>query len=119
MLKNQKILLHIFLVTTMHQIQLRDKTSFKSFRNTSYIDLVITTKSGCFQNTIATSIGLSDCHKFLTTILKASFKKPLPKEVFYKDYKHFNSEDLKEELPTKLGGFVYYDLFENIFRTFR
>ena len=58
-------------------------------------------------------------YQIAISILKASFKKPLPKEVFHKDYKHFNGEDLKEELPAKLGGFVYYDLFENIFRTFR
>ena len=51
----------------------RDKTCFKSLSNPSCIDLIITNKPGCFQNSIATSIGLSDCHKFFTTILKASF----------------------------------------------
>ena len=36
-----------------------DKTHFKSLSNPSCIDLIITNKPGCIQNTIATSIGLS------------------------------------------------------------
>ena len=83
-----------------------DKTCFKSLRNPSCIDFIITNKPGCFQNTIATSIGLSDCHKFVTTILKASFKKALPKEVSYRDCKHFKSEDFKKELHTKLVAWL-------------
>ena len=95
----------------------RDKTCFKSLSNPSCINLIVANKPGCFQNTIATSIGLWDCHKFVTTILKASFKKALSKEVFYRDYKHFKSEDFKIELGTKLGDLVIkdYDLFENTF----
>ena len=41
----------------------RDKTCFKNLSNPSCIDLIITNKPGWFQNTIATSIGLSDYHK--------------------------------------------------------
>ena len=95
----------------------RDKTCFKSLSNPKYIDLIITNKAGCFQNTIATCVGLSDCHKFVTTVLKASFKKALPKEVFYRDYKYFKSEDFKKELRTKLCGLAIkdYDVFENTF----
>ena len=62
----------------------RDKTCFKILSSPSCIDLIISNKPGCFQNTITTSIRLSDCHKVFTTILKASFKKALPKEVFYR-----------------------------------
>ena len=61
------------------------KTCFKSLSNLSCTDLIITNKPACFQNTIATSIGLGDCHKFVITILKVSFKKALPKEIFYRD----------------------------------
>ena len=96
----------------------RDKTCFKSLNNPSCIciDLIITNKPGCFQITITTSIGLSDCHKFVKTILKASFKKALPKEQFNRDFKHFNDENFKNELHTKLGGLVKdCDLFEKTF----
>ena len=94
----------------------KEKTCFKSLSNPSCIDLIITNKPGCFQNTITTSIGLSDCHKFVTTILKASFKKALPKEIFYRDYKNFHNEKFKKELQAKLGGVVKdYNIFENIF----
>ena len=70
------------------------------------IDLIITNKPGCFQNTLGTSIGLLDSHKSVTTILKASFKKALPKELFYRDYKHVNNEDFRNKLHAKLGGLV-------------
>ena len=41
----------------------RAKTCFESLSSPSFIDLTITNKTGCFQNTVATSIGLSDFHK--------------------------------------------------------
>ena len=96
--------------------RVRDKICFKSLSNLSCIDLIITNKPGCSQNTIVTSISLSDCHKFVTTILQAFFTKALPKEVFYRDYKHYNNKDFKNDLHTKLGALVKdYDIFENTF----
>ena len=95
----------------------KDKTCFKSLDNPSCIDLIITNKPGCFQKTITTSLGLSDCHMFVTTILKASFKKARPKEVYYRDFKHFNNNIyFKNELNSKLGNQIKgYNIFENIF----
>ena len=69
----------------------QDKTCFKSLDNPSCNDLIVTNKPGCFQNTTVTCTGISDCHKLVTTVLKASFKKPLPKEIFYRDYRQFNN----------------------------
>ena len=84
--------------------------------NPSCIDLIITNKPGCFQKTITTSLGLSDCHMFVTTTLKASFEKARPKEVYYRDFKHFNNIDFKNELNSKLGNQIKdYNIFENIF----
>ena len=34
--------------------------------------------------------GFSDCHKLVCSILRASFKKPLPKIIKYRDQKHFD-----------------------------
>ena len=60
----------------MRQIYIvKDKTCFKSLDSPSCIDLIIANKPGCFQKTITTSLGLSDCRMFVRTILKASFKK--------------------------------------------
>ena len=52
----------------------------------------------------------------VTTILKASFKKARPKEVYYRDFKHFNNIDFKNELNSKLGNQIKdYNIFENVF----
>ena len=96
----------------------KEKTCLKSLDNPSCIDLIITNKPGCFQNTVVTTTGLSDCHKFVTTVLKASFKKALPKEIFYRDYKSFDKEVFQNELYLKLNNGLNikeYDLFEKIF----
>ena len=86
----------------------KEKTCLKSLDNPSCIDVIITNKPGCFQ----------DCHKFVTTVLKASFKKALPKEIFYRDYKSFDKEVSQNELYLKLNNGLNikeYDLFEKIF----
>ena len=72
----------------------KEKTCLKSLDNPSCIDLIITNKPGCFQNTVVTTTGLSDCHKFVS-VLKASFKKALPKKIFYRDYKSFDKRFFK------------------------
>ena len=80
----------------------KEKTCLKGLDNPSCIDLIITNKPGCFQNTVVTTTGLSDCHKFVTTVLKASFKKALPKEIFYRDYKSFDKQVFQNELYLNL-----------------
>ena len=53
---------------------------------------------------------------FVTTISKASFKKARPKEVYFRDFKHFNNINFKNELNSKLGNQIKdYNIFENIF----
>ena len=84
MLKNLKKFSHIFCHNASNIV--KEKTCLKTLDNPSCIDLIITNKPGCFQNTVVTTTGLSDCHKFVTTVSKASFKKALPKEIFYRDY---------------------------------
>ena len=76
-----------------------DKTCFKNPNNPSCIDLFITNKPMSFQNTSIMSTGLPDCHKMAVTVLKTSFKKAKPKEIFYRNYKNFDSDNFKLELP--------------------
>ena len=54
--------------------------------------------------------GLSDCHKLVCSILRASFKKLSPKIVKYRDHKHFYQEKFLHDLDTKL---LQGDLFRN------
>ena len=55
------------------------KICYKSVDIPSCIDLVITSRPQCFQNTTIFSTVLSDFHKMAVTVLKASFSKAPPK----------------------------------------
>ena len=76
----------------------KDKTCFKKANNPSTIDLFLTNNSLAFQNTSTTFAGLSDCHKLVLTVLKTTFSKNKPKELFYRDHKKFNFSDFNDEL---------------------
>ena len=57
-------------------------------------------KSFCKTCTIETE--LSDCHKIIVTFLRASFKRIPSKNIFYRDYKHFNQNELLHKLDLKI-----------------
>ena len=78
----------------------KDKTCFKNPNNPSTTDLFLTNSSLAFQNTTTTFTSLSDCHKLVLTVLKTTFSKNKPKELFYQDYKKFNFSDFNDELKT-------------------
>ena len=70
----------------------KDKTCFRSIENPSCIDLVLTNNSHSFQHTQAIWSGLSGYHKMVVTVLKNTFRKSKPKEIFYRTYKNFDNE---------------------------
>ena len=76
----------------------KDKTCFKNANNPSTIDLFLTNNSLAFQNTTTKFTGLSDCHQLVLTVIKTTFSKNIPKELFYGDYKKFNFSDFNDEL---------------------
>ena len=81
----------------------KEKTCFKNLNNPSCIDLFITNKKHSFQNTTTISTGASDYHKMVVTVLKITYIKSKPKEIFYRDYKNFNNEKFREELKLALS----------------
>ena len=89
--------LSIFLYQHDLENLVKDKTCFKNANNPSTIDLFLTNNSLAFQNTTTTFTGLSDCHKLVLSILKTTFSKNKPKELFYRDYKKFNFFDFNDE----------------------
>ena len=91
--------LNIFLYQHGLENLAKDKNCFKNVNNPSTIDLFLTNNSLAFQNT-TTFTGLSDCHKLALTVLKTTFSKNKPKELFYPDYKKFNFSDFDDELKT-------------------
>ena len=61
----------------------KGKTCFKNPENPRCIDLFITNSIACFQKTTAVASGLSNFHKMIMAVWKASFQKSKPKEILY------------------------------------
>ena len=61
----------------------RDKTCFKSKKST-LLDVMLTNRRNCLQNTVISETGSSDCHKLVTTIFRSTFIKLPPKTIRYK-----------------------------------
>ena len=61
---------------------------FKS-QDGTLIDLMLTNRSRCFLKSQNFEIGLSDCHKLVVSILRASFKKLPIKIITHRNQKRF------------------------------
>ena len=79
---------------------IKEPTCFKNAENPSCIDLILTNRPRCFQNSSVIETGLSDFHKLTITVLKTSFRKMPPKIIKYRDYKKFSPENFHQELCT-------------------
>ena len=76
----------------------KDKTCFKNIANPTCIDLILTNKPLCFQNTMAIDIGISDFHKLIIATMRATFQKHNPIIINYRKYNFFNNESFRNEL---------------------
>ena len=113
--------LHVkkFLLNFALENLVKEPTCYKSITNPSCIDLIITNKKHCFQNTTSIEIGLSDFHKLVVTVIKAQYQKAKPKIITYRDYKKFDRDifrnDLNLSFSKMLNTLFDYSHFENIF----
>ena len=97
-----------------------EKTCFKSLTNPTCIDLLLTNCSKSFQNTTVVSSGISDFHKMVVTVMKTTFPKVKPKQIFYRDYKRFNDSMFKDDLKMHLNAnikhiYTNFGAFQELF----
>ena len=91
-------------------------TCFKSVLNPSTIDLFLTNRPKCFQNTIGISSGISDFHKLVATSFKMACPKNKPIEKVYRDMKQFDRDAFRDDLWSKIGKLDEdYESFEDTF----
>ena len=97
---------------------IRDPTCFKSLENPSCIDVILTNRSACFENSMTIETGLSDCHKMTVTVMKKYFKKRDPITIIYRDYKSFDGVRFRNELKEELikAQIITIDDFISIFK---
>ena len=93
-----------------------DPTCFKSINNPSCIDVMLTNRPSCFENSTVIETGLSDCHKMTITVMKKYFKKREPITITYRDYKNFDGDKFRSDLKTKIieADCITVDIFIGI-----
>ena len=91
----------------------KENTCFKSVENPSCVDLFLTNCIRSFQNAMAISTGISDCHKMIITVLKTAFRKAKAKKIIYRSYRNYNQNAFNEELGYELEGCTGYKDYEN------
>ena len=67
-------------------------------------DLILTNNPKCFQNSGVYETDISDFHKLTFTVLKTYFQKAKPKIIKYRDYKHFDNNEFRDELIRELSS---------------
>ena len=94
-----------------------DPTCFKSINNPSCIDVMLTNRNSCFENSMVVETGLSDFHKMTITVMKKYLKKREPVTITYRDYKLFDGEKFRTDLKEKIieADGITIDKFINIF----
>ena len=99
---------------------IKEPTCFKSVDNLSCIDLILGNHLKCFQKSGVFETGISDFRKLTFTVLKTYFQKAKQRIIKYRDYKHFDNNDFRDELTRKLSSnnILPDDLarFTNIFK---
>ena len=88
---------------------IKEPTCFKS-QNGTLLDLILTNRPGRFIKSQAFELGLSDCHKLVCSILRASFKNLPPKIITYRDQQDFDQQNVLRDLDKKL---VQGQLYKN------
>ncbi len=75
----------------------KDKTCFTKGHSSS-IDVMLTNKPRCFQNTSVVETGLSDYHGLVLTVMKTHIPRLKPKILKYRSYKNFDSDKFLQDV---------------------
>ena len=59
---------------------------------------MLTNRPRSFHNTSLIETGLSDCHKMIVSVFRASFKRPPAKVIEYRNYETFDQNEFLRNL---------------------
>ena len=85
---------HTFDLTNL----INTKTCFEYATSQFSLDVILTNRPRSFQKTAAITTGLSDYHKMIIITLGSSYTREPPRNVIYRNYKHFNVQDFLNDL---------------------
>ena len=102
---------------------IRKKTCFKNPTKPTCIDLIITNKPKCFQDTVTFETGLWDFHKMSATVMKMYYTKQKPSILHYRKFKNFCNDSLMKDTELLLSKLCdqqnvpFKILKESVYRT--
>ena len=82
---------------------IKDKTCFKNPTKPTCIDLIVTNRPKCFQDTVVFETGLSDFHKMSVTVMKMYYAKQKPYLVHYRKFKNFCNDSFIKDTELLLS----------------
>ena len=82
---------------------IKDKTCFKNPTKPTCIDLIVTNRPKCFQDTVVFETGLSDFHKMSVTVMKMYYAKQKPSIVHYRKFKDFCNDSFIKDTELLLS----------------
>ena len=80
-----------------HANMINVKTCFTK-SHSSMSGLILSNKPSSFQLSHATEAGLNDCHKFVTTFMKATISRLKPKVINHRNYTKFDKRDFLSDI---------------------
>ena len=81
---------------------IKEPACFESVDNPSCLDLILTNHPKRFQNSGVYETSISDFYKLTFTILKTYFQKAKLRMIKYRDCKHFDNNEFRDELIKEL-----------------
>ena len=82
---------------------IKDKTCFKNPIKPTCIDLIITNRPKCFQDSVVIETGLSDFHKMSATFMQMYYTKQKPSIVRYHKFKNFCNDSFVKDIELLLS----------------
>ena len=82
---------------------IKDKTCFKNPTKPTCIDLIITNRPKCFQDSVVIERGLSDFHKMSATVMKMYYTKQKPSIARYRKFKNFCNDSFIKDIKLLLS----------------
>ena len=92
-----------------------EPTCYKSCKNPTCIDLIITNRPTYFQHSTTFETGISDFHKIVMTVMKTQFRKYPAKIVTYRDYRNYSKSNFHNELKEAMINENLYEVSNDTF----
>ena len=85
---------------------LKDNTCYHKGHK-SLIDIILTNKPLKFMSTKCYELGISDCHKLISTCLRQKVARLKPKNIKYRSMRNYDKTQFKIELECELRNLTY------------